>query len=178
LSGRTKAYPSATRAFDPAPPAPVETPSTTTPEPEDPTIRQARQAPDAPPTVLVVDDDPDLREVVGAMLEAVGLVVESVESAEQALERIPSLVPNLILLDWSLPGISGIEMCRRLRRDPVHASLPVLFLTAHSGTQEMVEAFAAGADDYVVKPFRAAELGARIFGLLRRARVSSARDAS
>ncbi len=69
-----------------------------------------------------------------------------------------------------LPGKSGLELCREIRELPKHGAMPVLFLTANTSPSDMVEAFASGADDYVVKPFRAPELGARIFGLLRRAR--------
>jgi two-component system phosphate regulon response regulator PhoB len=121
--------------------------------------------------VLLVDDDPDLRDVVAAMLEAVGLVVQAAGSAEEALEMIRHDPPDLIVLDWNLPGMSGLDLCKVVRADHTLSYLPVLFLTAHAGTQDMVVAFAAGADDYVVKPFRAAELGARIFGLLRRTRA-------
>jgi two-component system phosphate regulon response regulator PhoB len=124
--------------------------------------------------VLVVDDDRDIREVVGAMLDAVGLTVESATSAEEALERVRAHSFDLLVLDWNLPGMTGVELCRLIRRDPQLSTLPVLFLTAHASSHDVVEAFASGADDYVVKPFRAPELGARIFGLLRRARMSAA----
>jgi two-component system phosphate regulon response regulator PhoB len=124
--------------------------------------------------VLVVDDDRDIREVVGAMLDAVGLTVESAMSAEEALERVRAASFDLLVLDWNLPGMTGVELCRLIRRDAKLATLPVLFLTAHASSHDVVEAFASGADDYVVKPFRAPELGARIFGLLRRARMSAA----
>jgi two-component system phosphate regulon response regulator PhoB len=123
--------------------------------------------------VLLVDDDRDIRDVVGAMLDAVGLLVESATSAEEALERVRSSPFDLMVLDWNLPGMTGIELCRLIRRDPTLSTLPVLFLTAHASSKDVVEAFASGADDYVVKPFRAPELGARIFGLLRRARMAS-----
>ena len=123
--------------------------------------------------VLVVDDDRDIREVVGAMLDAVGLTVESVMSAEEALERVRADSYDLLVLDWNLPGMTGIELCRLIRRDAKLSTLPVLFLTAHASSRDVVEAFAVGADDYVVKPFRAPELGARIFGLLRRARMAT-----
>jgi two-component system phosphate regulon response regulator PhoB len=122
--------------------------------------------------ILVVDDDRDIRDVVGAMLDAVGLTVTLAANAEEALEQVRSRPFDLLVLDWNLPGISGIELCRLIRRDPNLARLPVLFLTAHASSRDVVEAFASGADDYVVKPFRAPELGARIFGLLRRARMS------
>lgn len=120
--------------------------------------------------VLVVDDDPDLREVVSAMLEAVGLTVESAGSAEDALARVGKQAFDLLVLDWMLPGKSGLDLCREIRELPKLEALPVLFLTANTSPADMVEAFASGADDYVVKPFRAPELGARIFGLLRRSR--------
>ena len=81
---------------------------------------------------------------------------------------------DLLVLDWNLPGMNGIDLCRHFRREPQFVTLPVLFLTVHSSSRDVVEAFASGADDYVVKPFRAPELGARIFGLLRRARVTQA----
>jgi two-component system phosphate regulon response regulator PhoB len=122
--------------------------------------------------VLIVDDDPDIREVVAAMLEAVGLVVMAASSAEEALDRVHGESFDLLVLDWNLPKMTGLDLCRILRKEPDHASLPVLFLTANASSQDMVEAFACGGDDYVVKPFRAPELGARIFSLLRRARAS------
>jgi two-component system phosphate regulon response regulator PhoB len=122
--------------------------------------------------VLLVDDDRDIREVVGAMLDAVGLSVEGSSSAEEALERVRKATFDLIVLDWNLPGMTGLELCRLIRRDPTLATMPVLFLTAHASSKDIVDAFASGADDYVVKPFRAPELGARIFGLLRRARMT------
>jgi two-component system phosphate regulon response regulator PhoB len=124
--------------------------------------------------VLLVDDDADIRDVVGAMLEAVGLVVEPAVSAEAALERVRETHFDLLVLDWSLPGMTGLELCRRIRAEAQLSALPVLFLTAHNSSKDIVDAFASGADDYVSKPFRAPELGARIFGLLRRARVGQA----
>ncbi len=120
--------------------------------------------------VLIVDDDPDIRDVVSAMLEAVGLTVLSASSAEEALERVAAEPFDLLVLDWNLPKMTGLDLCRAVRRDQALASLPVLFLTANASSQDMVEAFASGGDDFVVKPFRAPELGARIFSLLRRAR--------
>lgn len=168
LKGRTAAYEAYREQPTPvARPAQVgAAPTPTAPRAESPRL----------PRVLLIDDDPYLQDVIVAMLEAVGLAVEAVETAEEGLERLHRERPELLLLDWSLPGMSGLELCKQLRRESEFSTLPVLFLTAHAGTQDMVEAFAAGADDYVVKPFRAAELGARIFGLLRRARVASARE--
>jgi two-component system phosphate regulon response regulator PhoB len=129
--------------------------------------------PSSPARVLIVDDDPDIREVVETMLEAVGLKVVAASSGEEALERVAAERFDLLVLDWHLPRMSGLDLCRRLRREAALTALPVLFLTANTSQQDMVEAFACGADDYVVKPFRAPELGARIFSLLRRARLAA-----
>jgi two-component system phosphate regulon response regulator PhoB len=141
-----------------------------------------RKVADAPPAktpgarILLVDDERDIRDVVGAMLDAVGLNVEAATSSEEALERLRSSAFDLLLLDWNLPGMTGLELCRLIRKDVKLATLPVLFLTAHAAPQDVVDAFASGADDYVVKPFRAPELGARVFGLLRRARMTSSKQ--
>jgi CheY-like chemotaxis protein len=170
----TQSWETGTREVAAVAPPQAPTPSTA---PSNPETMRPRRVSGAGSSVLIVDDDEDLREVVGAMLDAVGLVVETVGSAEDALEHAREKPIDLMVLDWSLPGMSGIDLCRTIRRDASLAHLPVLFLTAHSATQDMVEAFAAGADDYVVKPFRAAELGARIFGLLRRARLASPKEA-
>jgi len=131
----------------------------------------ATRPPGSNACVLVVDDDPDIREVVAAMLEAVGLTVHQSTSAEEALGRVRSERFDLLVLDWNLPKMTGIELCRLLRKEQGLAHVPVLFLTANASSQDMVDAFASGADDYVVKPFRAPELGARIFSLLRRGRM-------
>jgi len=133
----------------------------------------AAPLPAAGSRVLLVDDDPDIRELVTAMLEAVELVVTAVASAEDALEKVAHEGFDLLVLDWNLPRMTGVELCRRLRNEQQLGSLPVLFLTANASSQDMVEALAAGGDDYVVKPFRAPELGARIFSLLRRSRRPS-----
>jgi two-component system phosphate regulon response regulator PhoB len=116
--------------------------------------------------ILLVDDDGEVREVVSAMLEAVGFAISTAKSGEEGLGMLERERFDLVVLDWTLPGMSGLELCRAVRAR--WAKLPVLFLTANAGTRDVVEAFAGGADDYVVKPFRAPELGARIFGLLRR----------
>lgn len=125
--------------------------------------------------VLVVDDDADLQHVVSAMLRSSGFEVSAVSSAEEAFDHIRMAAVDLLILDWGLPGMSGIEFVRRLRKDRALGKLPVLFLTAHSSSDDLVEAFSAGADDFVSKPFRAPELGARILGLLRRSQGVEAR---
>ncbi|WP_437754375.1 response regulator transcription factor [Sorangium sp. So ce1389] len=120
--------------------------------------------------VLVVDDEAHIREMLSAMLEAVELAVVAVASAEEALELVRGSTFQLVVLDWNLPRMTGIELCRTLRQEPGLRELPVLFLTANASSQDMAHAFASGADDYMVKPFRAPELRARIFSLLRRPR--------
>lgn len=122
-------------------------------------------------SVLIVDDDSDLQNVLGAMLHAAGFLTEAVSSAEEAFDALRESRPDLMVLDWNLPGMSGVDFCRRLRKEARLCRLPVLFLTAHSSTRDIVEAFAAGADDFVSKPFRAPELAARVLGLLRRAQL-------
>ncbi len=124
----------------------------------------------APPgsTVLVVDDDPTLRSIVCTMLYASRIHCVQVESAEDALDWLATNNADMVVLDWGLPGMNGIELCQRLRKDHAHRSLPILFLTGHSSSTDLVEAFEAGADDFVSKPFRAPELRARVLGLLRR----------
>jgi two-component system phosphate regulon response regulator PhoB len=118
--------------------------------------------------VLVVDDDPDLQQVMRCMLRANGFEVTTVSTAEEAFSYVRGLDVDLLVLDCNLPGMSGLEFVRRIRCEPCCGRLPVLFLTAHCSPDDVAEAFSAGADDFVGKPFRAPELGARIIGLLRR----------
>jgi two-component system phosphate regulon response regulator PhoB len=120
---------------------------------------------------LLVDDDPDLQIMIREMLDAIGLEVEAVADGERALDRLVLEPFDLVVLDWNLPGMSGLELCREVRRHPRLAGTPILFLTGQSGSRDLVDAFAAGADDFVAKPFRAPELGARLLALLRRAKI-------
>ena len=124
----------------------------------------------APPgtTVLVVDDDPALRSIVCTMLRASDLTALQAESAEEALDFLGKNSVDLLVLDWGLPGMNGLELCQRLRKEHSQQELPILFLTGHSSSTDLVQAFEAGADDFVSKPFRAPELRARVLGLLRR----------
>ena len=110
--------------------------------------------------------------MVSIMLESVGLDVVMTNSAEGGLELLSRNDFEILVLDWNLPGMSGVDMCRSVRTEGRNTTLAVLFLTGNTSQQDMLEAFASGADDYVTKPFRAAELGARIFALLRRARMA------
>jgi len=128
--------------------------------------------------VLVVDANPDVQAVVHAVLEAKGFDAKSAASAEEAFERLRGACVKLIIVDWDLPGMSGIEFCRRLRHDTALRELPVLVLTAHASQSAILEAFEAGADDFVTKPFHAHELGIRILGLLGRGHSEELRHAA
>lgn len=123
--------------------------------------------------VLVVDDDLSLQTIVGTMLEASGISAVRAGSAEEAYDVMAMTPVDLLVLDWSLPGMSGLDLCKKLRGEPRFGSVPILFLTSHSSGDDLVTAFDAGADDFVAKPFRAPELKARVLGLLRRTRASS-----
>ncbi|GGA62877.1 phosphate regulon transcriptional regulator PhoB [Pelagibacterium lentulum] len=118
--------------------------------------------------VLVVEDEADLIELLRYNLEAEGFAVDTAEDAEEAGVRIAEGRPDIILLDWMLPGTSGIEICRRLRAREETATVPIIMLTARGEEEERVRGLATGADDYVVKPFSLPELLARINALLRR----------
>jgi two-component system phosphate regulon response regulator PhoB len=118
--------------------------------------------------VLVVEDEQAIREMVGFALKKAGFQFEEVADAEQALLSIASRPPDLLLLDWMLPGMSGVDLARRLRRDEVTASLPIILLTARVEESDRVHGLEVGADDYVTKPFSPRELIARIQAVLRR----------
>jgi two-component system phosphate regulon response regulator PhoB len=119
-------------------------------------------------TLLIVEDEADLSELMRYNLEAEGFRVISAESGDEAVERIRDGVPDLILLDWMLPGLSGIELTRRWRSRDETARTPIIMITARGEEEERVRGLATGADDYVVKPFSMPELVARIQALLRR----------
>ena len=116
----------------------------------------------APPVVLVVEDDATIREVVEALLESVGATVAAVADGRAALERIAAGGVDLVLLDLMLPDVNGLELCRRLRTYEDGAYLPIIMLTALSNEADRHAGFAAGADDYVAKPFEASELLDRV----------------
>ena len=119
-------------------------------------------------TILIVEDEADLSEMLRYNLEAEGFRVVAAASGDEAVERIRDGVPDLILLDWMLPGMSGIELCRRWRAKEETTRTPIIMLTARGEEEERVRGLATGADDYVVKPFSIPELLARINALLRR----------
>jgi two-component system phosphate regulon response regulator PhoB len=120
------------------------------------------------PTILVVDDDPAIREMVRLALTHAGHAVQMAGNALDARQSIASHAPDLVLLDWMLPGQSGFEFARALQRDSGHRKIPVIMLTARDQEEDKVAALEAGADDYVAKPFSVSELLARIKAVLRR----------
>jgi len=126
-----------------------------------------------PATILIVEDETDLSELMRYNLEAEGFRVVGAESGDEAVERIRDGVPDLILLDWMLPGLSGIELTRRWRSRDETMRTPIIMITARGEEEERVRGLATGADDYVVKPFSMPELVARIQALLRRSSPQS-----
>jgi len=118
--------------------------------------------------ILIVEDEESLVTLLRYNLEKAGYRVESVERGDEAELRIAEEPPDLLLLDWMVPGVSGVELCRRLRAREETARLPILMLTARGEEADRVRGLATGADDYVVKPFSLPELLARIAALLRR----------
>ena len=124
--------------------------------------------------ILVVEDEAALSMLLSYNLEAEGFAVDKVERGDEAEIRLSETIPDLVILDWMLPGVSGLEICRRMRARETTRSLPVIMLTARGEESERVRGLAIGADDYVVKPFSVPELMARVHALLRRARPDRA----
>ena len=122
-----------------------------------------------PPRILIVEDEEALTLLLRYNLEAAGYVVECAARGDEAELKLRESAPDLVVLDWMLPGLSGIELCRRLRTRPESKALPIIMLTARGEESERVRGLATGADDYIVKPFSVPELIARVRALLRRA---------
>ncbi|GAB7047022.1 response regulator transcription factor [Catenuloplanes indicus] len=121
--------------------------------------------------VLIADDDADIRDLVAFKLEQVGYDVIAVEDGQSALEAARRNQPALAVLDVSMPGLSGIDVCRMLRADQATAGMLIVMLTARVQEQDIEGGFGAGADDYVTKPFSPRELVSRIQSLLTRSRT-------
>jgi two-component system phosphate regulon response regulator PhoB len=120
--------------------------------------------------VMIVEDEDTLTLLLRYNLESEGYAVESVARGDEAEARLKETTPDLLLLDWMLPGVSGIELCRRLRMSASTERLPIIMLTARGEEAERIRGLGTGADDYVVKPFSVPELLARVRALLRRAK--------
>ena len=121
--------------------------------------------------VLVVEDDVDIQDLVVALLSRVGYDVGVEDNGDAGLAAALSQELDLVILDWMMPGLSGLEVCRAIRADPRGKDVPVLMLTAKAQEDDIGQAFTAGADDYMVKPFRGRELVSRVQSL-------TAKDAS
>lgn len=122
----------------------------------------------AKPTILVVEDEAPLATMLRYNLEKQGYRVEEATDGQEALTRIAEAQPDLVLLDWMLPAMSGLEVCRQIRRRPQTRDLPVIMVTARADDQDAVRGLNTGADDYITKPFSIEALLARIRALLRR----------
>jgi two-component system phosphate regulon response regulator PhoB len=119
--------------------------------------------------LMIVEDDEPLVELLRYNFEAAGYDVEAIMHGDEAEARLKEAVPDILILDWMLPGLSGIELCRRLRQRPATQKLPLILLTARGEEPDRVRGLETGADDYVVKPFSVNELVARAGRLLTRA---------
>ena len=120
--------------------------------------------------IAVVEDEEALGVLLRYNLEAEGYLVDVIVRGDEADIRLKEEVPDLLILDWMLPGLSGVELCRRLRQRPETERLPIIMLTARGEESERVRGLSVGADDYVVKPFSTPELIARVRAMLRRAK--------
>ncbi|NNE79705.1 MAG: phosphate regulon transcriptional regulator PhoB [Silicimonas sp.] len=124
-------------------------------------------------TILIVEDEPSQREVLAYNLAAEGFSLSEAETGDDALILIDEVMPDVIILDWMLPGVSGIEICRRIKTNPATRDIPVIMLTARSEETDRVRGLETGADDYVLKPYSVKELIARVRTQLRRVRPAS-----
>jgi two-component system phosphate regulon response regulator PhoB len=125
------------------------------------------------PYILVVEDEAPIQDLLAYNLEASGFEVAQAYDGEEALVAISERLPDLVLLDWMLPHLSGIEVCRRLRRRPPTQRLPIIILTARAEEPDRLRGLDTGADDFIVKPFSVAEVIARTRAVLRRARPAT-----
>ncbi len=119
-------------------------------------------------TVLIVDDEAPIREMLAVALAMAGFNCLEADNAQSAHGLIVDQQPDIILLDWMMPDVSGIELARRLKRDPISADIPIIMLTARGEEDNKIQGLEAGADDYITKPFSPRELIARLKAVLRR----------
>ena len=120
------------------------------------------------PTVLVADDDPDLRDILRSIMEGEGFAVAEAADGEAALRAIQAQPPDLLILDYMMPGLTGPDLCERLKRDALLQHIPIIMLTGKGELHDKVTGIEAGADDYLVKPFEPQELVVRARMVLRR----------
>src|SRR4051794_17012310 len=123
--------------------------------------------------VLIAEDDEEIRELVMFKLKSAGFEVHGVSDGEAAVALAEVILPDLVILDWMMPRMNGLEACTALRKNPAFASLPIVLLTAKVQEIDIERGFSAGIDDYIVKPFSPRELLHRIEALLARTRSSS-----
>ena len=119
-------------------------------------------------TILIVEDEPDIQELIAYNLEQAGHVPVRAYNAEQALELVREELPHLIVIDWMLPGMSGIDLARSLRGNKRTEGIPLIMVTARGSEQDKLAGLEIGADDYMTKPFSPRELNARVKAVLRR----------
>ena len=122
----------------------------------------------ARPQILVIEDEPAQRDVIVYNLKKQGYAVRTAQNGDQAELELAELVPDLVLLDWMLPGVSGLELARRIRARPATRDVPVIMLTARGEEEDVIRGLDVGADDFITKPYSVAELMARVRSVLRR----------
>ena len=126
--------------------------------------------------ILIVEDEPAIRQIVAMTMSHEGFKTIEVDDVTGAVESLANMVPDLIILDWMMPGLTGLEFTKRIKKSRRTKHIPIILLTAKSQEHDKVAALNSGADDYITKPFSAAELVARVKAVLRRVNVSSDRE--
>ncbi len=126
--------------------------------------------------ILVVDDEPDIREVIRFALEGADFRVLEAGHADDARKLLLSENPDLVLLDWMLPGRSGLELARQLKQNPKTRALPIIMVSARGEEEDRIKGLDTGADDYIAKPFSPREMVARVNAVLRRTKPEDASD--
>jgi len=119
-------------------------------------------------TILLIEDEPEIRDMLSFALGRAGFQVWESATAEDAVNRLEGVLPSLLIVDWMLPGMSGVEFARRVRRDDHTSEIPIIMLTAKGEETDKLKSFDSGVDDYITKPFSPRELIARVKALLRR----------
>ena len=127
-------------------------------------------------SILIVEDEAAIHQLLDYNLRAAGFRTRVVETGEEVRAAIAEEMPDLVILDWMLPGLSGIEVCKLIRARPETQALPIIMLTARGEEAERLRGLATGADDYIVKPFSVPEVMARVGAILRRARPEAVAD--